>query len=391
MKKLCFALGVLCAMSGAARAQSSVTLYGIVDAGLTYVSSEYSDFQRGKAVKLSDGNLQGSRWGITGAEDLGGGLRAVFALESGFSLAEGSAGQGGRLLGRQAYVGLSSATVGTVTLGRQYDSLVDYVGPLASGSQWATVSGAHVYDNDNLHNTFRINNAIKYQTVNYHGFSASALYGFSNQANTGGGTGFANNRAWSVGMGYANGPLTLGAGYLALSRPDASTNGSESGGGGAVTDDFLIISWPSSTSKARIFAVGGAYAVGSATLGMVYSHSDFDQGAGGYAFLQKSRFNNLEVNAKYMLTPALQLGAAYTYTWAAQHFRLAELSEPDLHNKPKWHQVAVGADYWLTKRTDLYLVGVWQHSVDEGAHLNGQWPAGAANQVAVTAGIRHKF
>lgn len=391
MKKTCFALGVLSAISGAAHAQSHVTLYGIVDAGLTYVSNEYDDGQRGRAVKLSDSNMQGSRWGIAGAEDLGGGLRAVFALEGGFSLADGAHGQGDRLFGRQAYVGLSSATAGTLTLGRQYDSVVDYVGPLASGSQWATVSGAHIYDNDNLHNTFRINNAIRYATVNYAGFSASALYGFSNQANTGGGTGFGNNRAWSVGMGYANGPLTLGVGYLVLSRPDASTNDAESGGGGAVSGDFNLVGWTSSTAKARIFAIGGAYALGPATLGLVYSHSYYDMTAGGFELQQKTGFDNLEVNAKYMLTPALQVGAAYTYTWARQTLRFADLPGMDFRNRPKWHQVALGADYWLTKRTDLYLAGVWQHSVDQTAFLNGQAPAGTENQVAVTAGIRHKF
>lgn len=386
MKKSLLALGVLSAFTGAAHAQSNVTLYGIVDAGLTYVNNEGGS----KNIKLGSGNLQGSRWGLNGTEDLGGGLKAIFMLENGFALNNGTLGQGGRMFGRQAYIGLRSATAGTVTIGRQYDSVVDYVGPLASGSQWATFSGAHVLDNDNLNNTFRINNSLKYTTANYGGFSASALYGFSNQANTGGGTGFANNRAWSIGAGYANGPLTLGAGYLYLGSPNAlnnsaSTNGTTPGiGGGAVSGDFNSVGGGTVLDRVQIYALGGSYALGPATVGLVYSHSKYDYAAstGG----SNTKFDNIEVNGKYMLTPALQLGAAYTYTRAKE-------TVPGIQLKPKWHQLALGADYWLSKRTDAYLVGQWQHNAGDQVitRLNGQGAANSNNQFAVTAGIRHKF
>ncbi|WP_287497919.1 porin [Pandoraea sp. CB10b_02] len=384
MKKSLLALASLCAFTGVAHAQSNVTLYGIVDAGLTYVSNE----EGSKNIKLGSGNLQGSRWGLKGVEDLGGGLKAIFVLENGFSLNNGTLGQGGRMFGRQAYVGLSSATAGTVTIGRQYDSVVDFVGPLASGSQWATFSGAHPFDNDNLNNTFRINNSVKYTTANYSGFSASALYGFSNQANTSGGTGFANNRAWSVGMGYANGPVTLGAGYLYLGSPNALNNSAAVGGkpgigGGAVSGDFNSVGDGTPFSRVQIYALGGSYAFGPATAGLVYTHSKYD-----YVDGASTKFDNIELNGKYMLTSALQLGAAYTYTTAKS------TDEP----KATFHQVSVGSDYWLSKRTDAYLVGLWQHasgSASDGgkysAVLNGQNVSGTNNQFAVTAGIRHKF
>ncbi len=74
---------------------------------------------------MSSGNLQGSRWGLRGTEDLGGGLKAIFVLENGFNVFNGTLGQGGDELGRQAYVGLPTTQFGTVTLGRQYDSVVD--------------------------------------------------------------------------------------------------------------------------------------------------------------------------------------------------------------------------------------------------------------------------
>ena len=81
---------------------------------------------------LSTGNLSGSRWGIKGKEELGNGLAAIFQLEDGFDITNGTSGQGGRLFGRQAYVGLSDTRFGTVTLGRQYDSVVDYLQPLTA-------------------------------------------------------------------------------------------------------------------------------------------------------------------------------------------------------------------------------------------------------------------
>lgn len=138
MKKSLLALGVLGAFAGAAHAQSSVTLYGIIDAGVQYVSKTGGNLSStattAKNFQFANGNLQGSRWGLKGAEDLGGGLKAIFVLENGFSLGNGTLGQNGRMFGRQAYVGLSSATAGTLTIGRQYDSVVDFVGPYASAA-----------------------------------------------------------------------------------------------------------------------------------------------------------------------------------------------------------------------------------------------------------------
>jgi predicted porin len=86
--------------AGAAQAQSSVTLYGVVDAGLGYVSNanQASDSLWG----MINGNLSGSRWGLKGTEDLGGGLKAIFQLENGFDPGTGQLNQGGREFGRQA-------------------------------------------------------------------------------------------------------------------------------------------------------------------------------------------------------------------------------------------------------------------------------------------------
>jgi len=115
MKKSLLALAALGAFASAAHAQSSVTLYGIIDAGLTYVNN----VQGNSLWAMQSGILQGSRWGLKGSEDLGGGLKTVFQLENGYNVFSGKLGQGGLDFGRQAYVGLSSTSFGTVTVGRQ--------------------------------------------------------------------------------------------------------------------------------------------------------------------------------------------------------------------------------------------------------------------------------
>ncbi|QDX23481.1 porin [Pandoraea pnomenusa] len=385
MKKSLLALGVLGAFAGAAHAQSSVTLYGIIDAGLQYVSKTGGNLagtgNASKNFQFANGNLQGSRWGLKGAEDLGGGLKAIFVLESGFNLGNGTQGQNSRIFGRQAYVGLSSATAGTLTIGRQYDSVVDFVGPYASGSQWSTFAGAHPFDNDNLNNSFRVNNAVKYTTVNYGGFSAGGMYGFSNSASNGStGSGFANNRAYSFGLGYANGPVSFGAGYLYIGSPASNASGVINNSGDATTP--MTLGGALASDKAWIASAGGSYAFGPATLGLVYGHSVYQYIGGG-----SWKFDNVEANAKYMLTPALQLGASYTYTWST-------LNALGTNVSPKYHQVNLGVDYFLSKRTDTYLVGLWQHANNDapgGASLNGLGFSQSTNQFAVTAGIRHKF
>src|ERR1700744_1973060 len=103
MKKSLLALATLGAFAGAAHAQSSVTLYGIVDAGLQFVNNSGGHH----LYQATSGNVQGSRWGLRGTEDLGGGLKAIFVLGNGFNIFSGKLGQGGDEFGPQAYVGLT--------------------------------------------------------------------------------------------------------------------------------------------------------------------------------------------------------------------------------------------------------------------------------------------
>jgi hypothetical protein len=138
LNKKVLTTAILAGFAGVAHAQSSVTLYGLIDAGVTYVNHANAKAQ--SLYQYGDGVAQGSRWGLRGSEDLGNGLKAIFVLENGFNSGTGAAGQGGDLFGRQAYVGLTQDGVGSLTLGRQYSFSTDYLGgSYANGGQ--TVAG----------------------------------------------------------------------------------------------------------------------------------------------------------------------------------------------------------------------------------------------------------
>ena len=375
MKKILILAAVSATFASAAYAQSSVTLYGVVDAGFTYVNNEVSASdasKHGAAYGLTSGNLSGSRWGMRGREDLGGGYAAIFTLENGFDVGNGTNSQGGRSFGRQAFAGISS-DYGTLTLGRQYDSVVDYIAPLTATGSWGGTYFAHPGDNDNANASMRINNSVKFQSADYDGFSFGGVYGFSNQAG-----GFANDRAYSVGAGYSNGGLRVAAGYLQAQGLDRSTSG-------AIQDGAPVVGMVGTQQKQRTFGGGASYAFGPAQVGVVYTQSRFDFALGDGSV----RYNNYEANARYNVTPSVSLGAAYTYT-QARYSGIGAGKATD-----HWNQFGLQADYALSKRTDLYAEGVAHIGADgnvAGTQVFGtDAPSSSKNQVVVTTGIRHRF
>ncbi|MBN3816540.1 porin [Paraburkholderia sp. Se-20369] len=380
MKRTLIVAALSSVFATAAHAQSSVTLYGLIDAGITYTNNQGGH----SAWQQSTGSVNGSRWGLRGTEDLGGGLKAIFTLENGFGINNGTLKQNGREFGRQAFVGLAHSQFGSLTLGRQYDSVVDYLGPLSlAGTQFGGTQFAHPFDNDNLNNAFRINNAVKYQSVNYNGLQFGALYGFSNS------TSFANNRTYSVGASYKFMGFNVAAAYLQLNN---NVNGLAQAASdpGAVAGD-----WTFAASRQRTWGAGLNYTFGPATAGFVFTQTRLNDSvaisagqsgvSGGVGLAGGVRFNNYELNGRYALTPALSLAGSYTYTDG----RIVGQS-------PRWHQFNLQAAYALSKRTDVYLQGEYQKVNTDGlnlrANINGLGTASSSNkQVAVTAGLRHRF
>ena len=393
MKKSLYAGLVLCMTTGVALAQSSVTLYGIVDEGLNINTNSDGHHQ----YYLQSGILQGSRFGLRGIENLGGGLSAIFTIENGFDVNTGKLGQGGLMFGRQAYVGLSSP-YGTVTLGRQYDSVVDYLGPLGAGEQWGGTFVAHPSDTDNLNNTNRTNNAIKYTSAKYGGLQFGGVYALGGVSGN-----VTRNQIWSLGAGYANGPLALGIGYLNVRNPNTSFYGA--GGTVAATVNGIpgsnfgaspIISAYSSAHSEQVVAAGGAYSIGAATIGAIYSNvkymslGDRSSGpvpAGGVS--GTATFNNAELNFKYQFTPALLVGASYVYT---------RNSGASGMESATYNQGSIGVDYFLSKRTDVYATGTYQKATGTDstgkaavASINGVTPSTSDRQAVIRVAIRHKF
>jgi len=203
MKKSLIALAVLAA-AGAASAQSSVTLYGRVDAGLVNVKTVDAEGVSLSKTKLDSNVLNNSLWGIKGSEDLGNGLKANFVLESGMSLDDGSAADATKSFNRKATVGLSG-NFGSVELGRNYtayDSLRGATNNTADTNMAVTGSVFAVGGDYAV----RVNNSVRFDSNVYSGFSGSASYAFGENKTAE--LNSADNLALHV--KYANGPLLVG-------------------------------------------------------------------------------------------------------------------------------------------------------------------------------------
>ena len=225
MQKKIIALAIAGLASTAAFAQTNVQIYGVVDAAIAYVNN--SQGRDGMAVQT--GVLAGNRIGFKGTEDLGNGLKAMFVVEQGFNLDDGSsagtnAAGATQAFQRQAWVGLSS-NAGTVSLGRQYapgyaaflkhDALAGAL--LSAGMTLNTAAANTIAGNSNA----RWNNSIKYATPVMGGFQAEAIYRAGEASND-----FASNEGYGLGLAYAGGPVAVN--YV-FHHTDGSASGSNGG------------------------------------------------------------------------------------------------------------------------------------------------------------------
>lgn len=372
--------------SSAVHAQSSVTLYGTLDTSIDYISNQ----KGGSNWAINSGNLSTDRWGLRGAEDLGGGMKAIFDVENGFNIGTGKIANGGDLFGRQSWVGLSDARWGTVTLGRQYDAMVDLVEPLsATGSGFGGNIADHPFDNDNLANDARMNNAVKYRSNSIDGVTFEGAYAFSNMAGHPG-----DNNAWTVGAAWTGGPLSLAIAYLQVGQPGGENAPTNTDGAFSSADGDAMLTG----ERQRTFGAAAHYAMGAGSVGVVYTRTvlndpDSVQQGGSYVSLSGDllTFNNYEINAHYAITPAFSVGGSYVYTDGY-------FSDGGHTASPHWNQFMLQADYALSRRTDLYLEGVYQHvsgadgiAALDDASVFTLAASGDGTQTVVAGGIRHRF
>lgn len=357
MKMKLFAAAVAALAAGGAYAQSSVTLYGVVDAGI-----EYQNHQPGgghDVVRMTSGNLSGSRWGLRGVEDLGGGLKGVFVLESGFNVDNGTTGQTSnntsRLFGRQAYVGLQSQW-GALTLGRQQTPFYEFglaFDPMAISTKYSITSQDSAFSQ-------RADNSIKYVGT-FGGLTANALYSFG-WDNNGEVAGTAKiGREYSASLTYVGGPFSVGAVY-------DETNVATS----VATKDQIL----------RRASVAGTYAFGPAKVfaGYRWGHAVDTIFLTTPAPGGKNTSNLYWLGLGYQLTPALSLTGATYY----QDFRSS--------GRDPWTFVA-SADYAFSKRTDAYLTVSYAKNKDDSTMgVDGFGKTnGTNNQFGAVVGVRHKF
>ena len=219
MKKTLLAAALVTGFAGVAHAESSVTLYGLVDAGYGYkqqkVSTDGASYKE-RNIGARNNVKNGSRWGMKGVEDLGNGTSAIFQLEGGFTPGDGEQAQGGRLFGRQAFVGLTGESWGTFTIGRQYNAADAFIAPIDPfGTGWGQAASNSAFGDSVSH---RYDNAIKYVSPNFSGFQFGLGVVHDDTKETWDINGVETSdkvtaSGVTLGAGYNAGPLSIGASF----------------------------------------------------------------------------------------------------------------------------------------------------------------------------------
>jgi predicted porin len=355
-----------------------VTLYGILDLGVNYVSSAKKGAATGKEFSVTSNVVQPSRWGLAGSEDLGGGWSAVFRLESGFFPENGTASQG-LAFSRNATVGLRSRDWGQIDLGRQYDFMFDtgFYSGIVNGSGGFSGS-AQTFNVDNRVDGVKVNNSVKYR-YNYYGpgLGGGAMYGFGNVP--GSVTASSTYSATVVYRSYEDTPFKLPsitgelnnhrfsvqAVYTHARNPEFSPALSPflSSPGYKGVQNAGIGGYYDLTSRMRVF---GFYSY-SSVLGLSWRAVDYAAGM------------------EYGLSSRLLTTIDYTYVQTRNATA----------QKGHANQITWDLDYYLSRRTDVYLAvgGEWTGGAAGNAFMfpASNDPSNNSAQFITRIGMRHIF
>ncbi|HEX7911522.1 MAG TPA: porin [Paraburkholderia sp.] len=340
-----------------AHAQSSVTLYGILDVGIQYTTNQGGHH----SVQEASSMMRGDRWGLQGREDLGGGFKAVFRLESGFSLNNGVLGQSTstaqRIFGRYAYVGLANDQV-QVLFGRQPDFMLDYLQTTANSWYGTSLEfhpaiNANFFGNNGSNPSLdrigggEVDSSVKATWSPVKSLSFGAMYGFGDAPGIG-----SPNSTQSYGATWTTTGTLVGAVYT--TRKDNLTPGT-----------------------LRTLGIGGTTSVGDFMVNALYTNSRWTL-TGDVASI-------FDVGVRYNITPFQVVGVEYTFL--------------DKNNGPKnvfyasvRSTYGVIYDYRLSKRTDIYATYVFQHATGgRQAQIFGMSLSSSSAQGVAAIGIRHYF
>ena len=342
MKKSLIAVAALAAV-GAASAQSSVTLYGVVDTGYGVVQTKTE--QGGVTTKtrttgLMSGNLSGSRWGLKGQEDLGNGLSAVFNVEAGFNSVNGDFTDG---FNRRSVVGLKGS-FGQVLLGRDYTPM-DTIG----GGDYFQASDL-VTGDDEFGGLYTARaNGIHY-SGEFGGVGVKAFAGYNDTKKTVSGVATDRQRdeGYGVGVTYAGGPFMVGAAVQQFrNKADVTT-----------------------TSKNTEYGIGASYDFTAAKLYTHYIANDF----------QTPNEKPLQQFGLGVTVPfgAFTLGGQYAYNYY----------KAGTNSKAKGHDFVLQGTYALSKRTDVYARAA---RVDSWKQKTSGHTVMKTNTDSFAVGVRHRF
>ncbi len=366
MKKTLITLAVLAAATGVAQAQSSVVIYGTVDAG--FVSERGG--KAGTTNKIDSGVASASRLGFKGTEDLGSGLSALFVLESGFKVDSGSQ-DGEALFGRQAYLGLSSKTAGTVTLGRQYtpwyNTLSKVADPFAAGYAG---SAKNLFPAG----TTRTSNTVMYSSPNFSGFDADVAYSAGNKDQESL-VSSKIGRQMGASVGYANGPLNARLAY------NNTSNDKQVGLTTTVAETGSARNWLAAANYD--FAVAKAYVAYGVNKGD--NSSTRNNATAGDLFNIKSTGGLTNDSTTALIGATVPVGPAGTVMASIIHVNDKNNSNADAN------QFAVGYSYALSKRTSTYASYAKISNKNNAGYTVGNNSNVGSGDQAFNVGVRHSF
>jgi predicted porin len=360
MKKTLIALAAL-AVSGAVMAQSSVTVYGIADVYLRYSTTDKGDGAGSlNKTEIGSGGINTSRWGLKGAEDLGGGLKTNFKLEEGFTVDTG-AGQKKdfatfpQAFSRESWVGLSGSW-GAFRVGRTFTPFDDVINTSDGMFSAVGMSPQRVaFSSENYRDTLA--NTFYYETPNFSGFAGAASFSLDESDPK-------LAKVSSFNVTYADGPVAGQAAYQEESVILASAGGIT--GSTANTGTYTLL--------------GGSYDFGAAKLKATYAKVTNKNWTGGSGeVIDGNKTSEYQVGVDVPMGAALTLSASYAN------------SDDDNTTgaNPKQNRKGFGmaAKYVLSKRTFFYggFSSNTESQVVTGS-TTGDW-----QKNIVEIGLNHRF
>ena len=368
------------AFSAAAQAQqSSVTLFGLVDAGLGYNSISAPNESSKSNLGATSGVSRPTTFGIRGVESLGNGNSVVFNLTSQFNLGNGAVATDG-FFGQQATLGVRNERYGQVDLGRQTNLASKYfqsIDPFSTFYGQAGMGGSF-----GTTNNLRYSNMVMYQTSSWNGLSGGIGYSFNTglpgaYADSGVVTGATTNfgttnnpRALTVGLNYANGPLQVAATYDQIMPANNIGNGDNTTPKSWILGaayDFKVVKASLAYGQTR----GGAI---SGTLPSAVSGINSNWAAGGALYEGGYGANSYLVGLSAPITSTQRAFASYQLATPTGSANVAANGNQSIYS--------VGYEYSFTKRTTAYAYA---------SYANNYLMLDGAKSTAVGVGMRHAF